>query len=109
MFNSKKIVHLSFFILILLSLVGCRGNDDYQQLCLIYKGIVDQKIDLSTKEGMITEKISQIYPDFFNKNFIYIMEADSDKRYGYIKKIVEEETKQHWECKTIKRYYMTQF
>lgn len=94
----------------LLFFAACSAQTpDYTKLCNIYAGIVNQPIDLSSKEGKIMEEVQKIFPKFTGSHFVHIAQADPEQRYPFIKQIIESETNETWDCEIIRNYYATQF
>jgi len=109
------ISRVMFIFLIGFLLISCespitsKATSSYDKLCLIYQEVVTRSIDLSTKEGTLVQRVQSELPDFFNKNFVHIFKADADQRYGFIKKLAEEELKREWTCAVMKSYYDNEF
>lgn len=97
-------------LILLVFSVSCTGKtSSYGEMCNIYARIVNKSIPLSEKEGQIAEGIRDFFPDFFNKNFVYIMKVNADGRYAALKESIELDLKQVWECDIARHYYENEF
>jgi len=116
--KNKPVTNLAKMLLLtglLLFLVSCdasqtaNGTSKYDALCQIYEDVLKNKSELRDKEMKIAENVQKELPKFFEANFVHIIKADPEKRYQFIKQIVEEETEKAWECKVIQSYYANEF
>ena len=84
-------------------------SSDYEKLCNIYQEVVPQTISLTEKETKIADQVMVELPEFYQLNFIYIQQADPDKRYQFFKRLAENATKKSWTCETMKNFYAKEF
>lgn len=110
----KFILIIPIMIGLFISVTSCGNHDgeaaaEYDHLCRIYDDVTKQPIDLDSKEVMLAKKIQQELPIFFTKNYVYIQQADPDKRYQLVKRLAEGESKRTWDCAVMKKYYETAF
>ena len=103
--NRITIIQSIFVFLLLLTSCGTSATADYDRLCDIYTAIVKQSVEYGQKEYLLAEEIENQLPDFFNKNYVHIVESARVKRYAFIKQLAEVQTNKSWECGIIKEYY----
>jgi len=110
-FNMRvKCIFLGSLLLISCeSPVSSQAISDYDQLCQIYREVVSRPVELRMKEAALVQRVQSELPDFFNKNFTYIVKADADQRYRFIKRLADEKLKRVWTCDVMKSYYDTEF
>lgn len=82
---------------------------DYQKLCDIYKNIVDQPLDLTSKEMNLTDNVKNKLPKLFNDLFIHIIRTNADSRYQLIKQYAKQQNDIIWECEIARLYYTNEF
>lgn len=98
-------------VCIILAVVACdwkpaeQAQSDFDQLCKIYEGIVQQPIEQGIKEMKIAETIQKQLPVFFEQNYVHIATADMNKRYMLIKQLAESTAGSNWECDEMETYY----
>ena len=111
----KNIAHLTLISIIGFLLISCESSDSshaaskYDQLCQIYQEVVSRPVELRMKEATLVKRVQNELPDFFNKDFVYIFQADADQRYPFIKRLAEEELKSEWTCEVMRSYYDNEF
>jgi len=100
-------------MLIVTLTAACNGsvktNTNFDKLCELYKDIVPQQVDLTTKEIQLIQRVEKEFPRFYKDNFQYIVSANHDQRYDFINQISLEETKKPWNCEIARTYYATEF
>ena len=95
--------------------MSCNRNAETQKsatfdsLCRIYEDIVQQLIELSMKEKRITERIKKELPRFYEQTYAHLVSADPDFRYKFIKSLADKETKNTWQCESMRSYYANEF
>ncbi|MGD8785760.1 MAG: hypothetical protein PVG75_15045 [Thioalkalispiraceae bacterium] len=106
--NNNSITKSIYLIIFLFLITACSSQTGpYYKLCDIYAEIIDQPVSLTIKEGRIAEAVQKEFPDFFEQNFIYIMQVDKKERYTALKSSIEQSTKKSWDCEIIQLYYET--
>lgn len=90
---------------------ACESNKTkyYDGLCDIYSSIVERPISNGEKEGLLADSISEELPNFYKKNYIYILTLPLVERYAIIKRIAEEVSGEPWECAVIRDYGLGKF
>ncbi len=110
MFDCKKTHQYLFFVILILGVVNCsnkatQGVPDFDEICQIYKNIVNQPISDDKKYIMIVEQINKEFLVFFNKDFINVLQSDPEQRYLLLKQVSERDGIGAWKCKAIYFYY----
>jgi len=83
-------------------------DDDYRELCHIYKSVINKPIDLSSKEGELVEKVERKLPVLFEELYSYVVVTDAKERFDLIKGYAKIH-KRNWECEPARQYYIRDF
>ena len=84
-------------------------NSHYDELCGIYKNIVNKSVNLSEKEMKLTENVQDKLPALFNQLFVHIIISNADSRYRLIQQYAKQQNNITWECEAARLYYVNEF
>lgn len=96
------LIRLLFTVAILWSLAACSDSynqDSFDQICLIYAEALALEAPPTEKWGFVVDAIKSNHPDFYQDNYVYIMDMDPGDRYDVYKRLEQELVGSgDWEC-----------
>jgi len=116
--HMNKITHIYLLRIIIINILftSCLYADttkvlniDYIRLCNIYDEVVNQPVDLTTKEMHLTEDVYNKLPHLFNHLFKHVIRSNADKRYDLIKQYAKQQNNYIWKCESARLYYINDF
>lgn len=95
----------------LVSVASCstepNGESLYDGICGIYTETVSQSVSLRDKWGIITARIRDEFPEFYEDNFVHIVNMDADQKYETFKLLEDEVVGSgSWSCPAMESFYV---
>ncbi|WP_347330852.1 hypothetical protein [Marinimicrobium locisalis] len=88
---------------------ACTSSESTSQfdgLCKVYEDALQKDVSTTEKWGLIINQIETAFPEFYQQNYVYIMDMDPNQRYDVYKRLEEEvEGSGDWECPAMRAFF----